>query len=58
MVNNMLEDEKVGKTCHFAIGFNYDNDGPALIHQDCLVKRPSIWVDDLQILRDGDIVIL
>lgn len=57
MVNNMLEDEKVGKTCHFAIGFNYDNDGPAMIHQDCLVKRPSIWVDDIQILKDGDIVI-
>jgi aminopeptidase len=57
MVNNMLEDEKVGKTCHFAIGFNYDNDGPALIHQDCLVKNPSIWVDGKQILKDGDIVI-
>lgn len=57
MVNNMLEDEKVGKTCHFAIGFNYDNDGPALIHQDCLVKNPSIWVDEVQILRDGDIVV-
>jgi leucyl aminopeptidase (aminopeptidase T) len=57
MVNNMLEDEKVGKTCHFAIGFNYDNDGPALIHQDCLVKSPSIWVDGKQILKDGDIII-
>jgi len=57
MVNNMLEDEKVGQTCHFAIGFNYDNDGPAMIHQDCLVKRPSIWVDDTQILKDGNIVI-
>jgi aminopeptidase len=57
MVNNMLEDEKVGKTCHFAIGFNYDNDGPAMIHQDCLVKNPSIWVDGKQILRDGDIVV-
>lgn len=57
MVNNMLEDEKVGKTCHFAIGFNYDNDGPALIHQDCLVKNPSIWVDGKQILKNGDIVI-
>lgn len=57
MVNNMLEDEKVGKTCHFAIGFNYDNDGPAFIHQDCLVKNPSIWVDGKQILRDGDIII-
>jgi leucyl aminopeptidase (aminopeptidase T) len=57
MVNNMLEDEKVGKTCHFAIGFNYDNDGPAMIHQDCLVRNPSIWVDGIPILENGDIVI-
>ncbi|WP_019176887.1 aminopeptidase [Methanomassiliicoccus luminyensis] len=57
MINNMLEDEKVGKTCHFAIGMNYDSDAPALIHQDCLVKNPSIWVDGRQILNDGDIIV-
>ena len=57
MVNNMLEDEKVGETCHFAIGMNYDNDAPALIHQDCLVRSPTIKVDGKDILRDGKIVI-
>jgi len=53
MVNNMLEDEKVGGTCHFAIGMNYDGDAPALIHQDCLVKKPTITVDGRPIMVDG-----
>ena len=39
----MLEDEKVYGTCHFAIGSNYDEDAPAMIHLDGLVKRPTIW---------------
>jgi leucyl aminopeptidase (aminopeptidase T) len=39
---NMLEDEKVYGTCHFAIGFNYDEDAPAMIHLDGLVKSPTI----------------
>jgi len=42
IVANMLEDEKVYGTCHFAIGSNYDGDGEALIHLDGLVKRPTI----------------
>jgi len=29
---NMLEDEKAFETCHFAIGHNYDEDAPSLIH--------------------------
>jgi leucyl aminopeptidase (aminopeptidase T) len=57
MTCNMLEDEKVWKTVHFAIGMNLDNDGHAFIHQDCLVKNPSLWVDGRQIMRDGDIII-
>jgi aminopeptidase len=57
MCNNMLEDEKVGRTVHFAIGANYDNDANALIHQDCLVLSPTIWVDDQMIMRDGDLQI-
>jgi aminopeptidase len=55
MTCNMLEDEKVGRTVHFAIGMNLDHDAHALIHQDCLVLRPSVWVDGRQIMRDGDI---
>lgn len=41
---NMLEDEKVYGTCHFAVGSNYDGDADALIHLDGLVKRPTITV--------------
>ena len=57
MIGNMLEDEKVGKTVHFAIGMNYDNDAKALIHQDCLVRSPTIWVDGKQIMKEGNILI-
>ncbi|MDR2841977.1 MAG: aminopeptidase [Spirochaetaceae bacterium] len=39
---NMLEDEKAFNTCHFAIGQNYDEDAPCLIHLDGLVKNPTI----------------
>ena len=57
MTGNLLEDEKVGKTVHFAIGANYDNDANAMIHQDCLVLRPSMWVDDRQIMKDGKLLV-
>lgn len=42
IVANMLEDEKVYGTCHFAVGSNYDGDADSLIHLDGLVKRPTI----------------
>lgn len=42
IMGNMLEDEKVFKTCHIAIGSNYDDDAKALIHLDGLVRNPSI----------------
>lgn len=42
ITGRMLEDEKVYGTCHFAIGSNYDEDAPAMIHLDGLVKRPTI----------------
>ena len=51
---SMLEDEKVYGTCHFAIGFNYDEDAPAMIHLDGLVKMPTITA----MLPGGDEVIL
>ena len=38
----MLEDEKAFHTCHFAIGENYDNDAPSLIHLDGVVREPTI----------------
>ncbi len=39
---NMLEDEKAYRTCHIAVGANYDDDAPALIHCDGLVVEPDI----------------
>jgi leucyl aminopeptidase (aminopeptidase T) len=45
IVGNVLEDEKVLGTVHFAIGSNYDHDALALIHSDGIVKKPAITVD-------------
>ncbi|GMO11878.1 MAG: aminopeptidase [Treponemataceae bacterium] len=42
ITGNMLEDEKSFKTCHFAIGANYDEDAPSLIHLDGVVENPTI----------------
>ncbi|MCR4626968.1 MAG: peptidase M17 [Treponema sp.] len=39
---NMLEDEKAFRTCHFAVGMNYDGDAPCLIHLDGVVRNPTI----------------
>jgi aminopeptidase len=60
IVGNMLEDEKAFRTCHFAIGSNYDEDAPAMIHLDGLVTRPTIVItkDDgkkLVIEREGEL---
>jgi leucyl aminopeptidase (aminopeptidase T) len=44
IVGNMLEDEKAFRTCHFALGANYDNDAEALTHLDGLMKEPTITV--------------
>jgi leucyl aminopeptidase (aminopeptidase T) len=57
----MLEDEKAFHTCHFAIGRNYDNDAPALIHLDGLVKNPTIIAvaengGETVIEKDGNMV--
>ena len=58
---NMLEDEKAFRTCHFAIGMNYDDDAPSLIHLDGLVRNPTITAvfDDGQeriIEREGELI--
>ena len=45
IIGNVLEDEKVLGTVHFAIGSNYDHDALALIHSDGIVKKPTIMVD-------------
>ncbi len=61
VTGNMLEDEKAFKTCHFAIGSNYDGDAQSLIHLDGLVKNPTITViytdgSECVIERDGELL--
>jgi leucyl aminopeptidase (aminopeptidase T) len=46
ITGNMLEDEKIYGSCHFAIGFNYEEDAPAMIHLDGLVQRPTVIAID------------
>ncbi len=58
ITGNMLEDEKARGTCHVAIGSNYDNDAPALIHLDGLIRSPTITVfmeggRRVAIMKDG-----
>jgi leucyl aminopeptidase (aminopeptidase T) len=62
IVGNMLEDEKVFRTCHVAVGMNYDEDARALIHLDGLVSNPTIETIDNKghrklIMKDGKIII-
>jgi leucyl aminopeptidase (aminopeptidase T) len=57
IVGNVLEDEKVLGTVHFAIGSNYDQDALALIHSDCIVKKPTITIDGKKIMKKGKMLI-
>ncbi len=54
VTGNMLEDEKAFRTCHFAVGHNYDEDAPALIHLDGLVRNPTIAA----VMEDGREVVI
>lgn len=57
IVANMLEDEKVYGTCHFAVGSNYDGDADSLIHLDGLVKSPTISLIGRNGKDEGDVMI-
>jgi leucyl aminopeptidase (aminopeptidase T) len=62
IVGNMLEDEKVFKTCHIAIGMNYDEDAKALIHLDGLLMNPTLETTDNKghsklIMKNGKIMV-
>ena len=61
IVGNMLEDEKAFRTCHVAVGSNYDMDAEALTHLDGLIKEPTISVRyasgrERKLLEDGSLI--
>lgn len=55
IVGNVLEDEKVMGTVHFAIGSNYDQDALALIHSDGIITKPTVTVDSKVLMKKGKI---
>ncbi|MBS7655497.1 hypothetical protein KEJ50_03245 [Candidatus Bathyarchaeota archaeon] len=57
IVGNVLEDEKVLGTIHIAIGSNYDEDAQALIHYDCVIKKPSVFIDGKPLMKNGELMV-
>ena len=59
MGGNVLEDEKRLGTCYFSIGDNTALGGSSAvgIHIPGVLKSASVWLDDTQILKDGEFVL-
>jgi aminopeptidase len=55
----ILEDEKVMGTIHIAFGDNKSMGGSVRVasHLDGLVTRPTVWLDDSQIMADGTLLV-
>jgi len=58
ITGNVLEDEKVAGTCHIAFGNNKHFGGKVNVpfHVDVVIKKPTIYVDDVLIIEDGKII--
>ncbi len=56
ITGNILEDEKVKSTCHIALGNNKSYGGKidVPIHLDGVIRNPTIFVDDEEIIRNGE----
>ncbi len=59
LIGNVLEDEKVFGTAHVALGDNHTFGGKtrAEIHLDGIIKKPNVWLDGRQIMREGELII-
>ena len=55
LTGHVLEDEKRQGTCYFSIGDNSSLGGNATvgIHIPGVLSKPSVWLDDTQILDNG-----
>ena len=52
------EDEKAYGTCHIALGNNIGFGGKVDVplHIDCVIKKPTIFLDDKIIMKKGRLV--
>lgn len=57
ITGNVLEDEKAAGTCHIAFGNNRHFGGKVDVpfHVDFVIKSPTIYADDILIIKDGKI---
>ena len=55
IIGNILEDEKVFGTCHFALGnnVNFGGNNDVSFHLDGIIEKPTIIVDGKEIMRNG-----
>lgn len=55
----ILEDEKVMGTIHVAFGDNKSMGGSVRVasHLDGLIRQPSVWFDNRQVMRDGELLV-
>ncbi len=59
LIGNILQDEKVMGTCHFAFGDNtsYGGDSSSEIHWDAIIKEPTIDFGDRRVMEGGKLQI-
>lgn len=59
ITGNVLEDEKVLGSIHIAFGHNlgFGGKNKAKIHLDGVIKKPSVWIDEQQIIKKGKFLI-
>ncbi|HEY7121064.1 MAG TPA: aminopeptidase [Solirubrobacterales bacterium] len=59
LTGEVLEDEKIGGTCHIAFGASAGIGGTVQVpvHLDCVVMKPTLELDGETIARDGELLI-
>jgi leucyl aminopeptidase (aminopeptidase T) len=59
LTGNVLEDEKILGTVHIAFGDNHSFGGTIRVpsHQDGIVLKPRVTIDDIEVLEDGKLLI-
>jgi aminopeptidase len=59
LTGEVLEDEKIGGTCHVAFGSSAGIGGTVQVpvHLDCVVMKPTVELDGEPIVRDGELLI-
>jgi leucyl aminopeptidase (aminopeptidase T) len=59
VTGNTLEDEKAAGTCHIAVGNNvsYGGKNEVPLHQDGLIKKPTIFADGKIIMKNGKLLL-